>query len=203
MVSRGLTYNILSGLEISVTLVSICSAMVSKTHSQLIFLFLFLLSSLNIASSSYTHNVANFDKWISFNVKKHEERKNDPGPDLKLRQAESNKVTITVSQDGSGHFKTISEALNSIPPRNTRRVIVSISPGVYREKVMIPRTMAFVTLSGNAGNPLTITGNDTASASGRNGSPLGTFQSATVAVDGSYFVAINIKFEVQTLNINI
>ncbi|QCE07123.1 probable pectinesterase 53 [Vigna unguiculata] len=195
MVSRGLTYNILSGLEISVTLVSICSAMVSKTHSQLIFLFLFLLSSLNIASSSYTHNVANFDKWISFNVKKHEERKNDPGPDLKLRQAESNKVTITVSQDGSGHFKTISEALNSIPPRNTRRVIVSISPGVYREKVMIPRTMAFVTLSGNAGNPLTITGNDTASASGRNGSPLGTFQSATVAVDGSYFVAINIKFE--------
>lgn len=63
---------------------------------------------------------------------------------------------------------------------------------------MIPRTMAFVTLSGNAENPPTITGNDTASASGRNGTPLGTFQSATVAVDASYFVAINIKFEVHT-----
>ncbi|KAG2402504.1 pectinesterase 53 [Vigna angularis] len=183
--------------------------MVSKTHSQLIIVFLFLLSSLNITSTSYTHDAVNFDKWVSRNVKKYEERKSilktkvkvaAPGPDLKLRDAESNKAIITVRQDGSGDFKTISEALNSIPPRNTRRVIVSISPGVYREKVMIPRTKAFVTLSGNAGNPPTITGNDTASASGRNGTPLGTFQSATVAVDASYFVAINIKFENCYLN---
>jgi len=69
-----------------------------------------------------------------------------------------------------------------------------------REKVMIPRTMPFITLSGEAGNPPTITGNDTASASKRNGTPLGTFHSATVAVDASYFVAINIKFEVYALN---
>jgi len=70
-------------------------------------------------------------------MKKYDERKNIlkskwKVADLKLRQAESNKVIITVSQDGSADFKTISEALNSIPPRNTMRVIVSISPGVYR-----------------------------------------------------------------------
>lgn len=64
---------------------------------------------------------------------------------------------------------------------------------------MIPRTLPFITLLGDAGDPPTITGNDTASATGRNGTPLGTFQSATVAVDASYFVAINIKFEVRTL----
>lgn len=123
-------YNILPGLEISVTLVSICRAMVSKTHSQLIILFLFLLSSLNITSSSYTHDAGNFDKWVSRNVKKYEKRKTILK--TKVKVAESNKAIITVRQDGSGDFKTISEALNSIPPRNTRRVTVSISPGVYR-----------------------------------------------------------------------
>ncbi|KHN00330.1 Putative pectinesterase 53 [Glycine soja] len=39
---------------------------------------------------------------------------------------------------------------------------------------MIPKTLPFITLLGDAGDPPTITGNDTASVSGR------TFQSATV-----------------------
>lgn len=39
-------------------------------------------------------------------------------------------------------------------------------------------------------------GNDTASSiNERDGKPLKTFQSATVAIDASYFIAINIKFE--------
>lgn len=67
-----------------------------------------------------------------------------------------------------------------------------------REKVMIPRTLPFITLLGDARDPATITGNDTASVTGRNGNPIGTFQSATVAVDANYFMAINIKFEVRT-----
>ncbi|XP_061344488.1 probable pectinesterase 53 [Gastrolobium bilobum] len=179
--------------------------MVPKTHFQAI---LFLLSSLYITSSISIDRVADYDKWISWNVKTYQKRtiletkRNVAATgavgqalDLKLRQAESNKVTITVSQDGAGDFKTITEALNSIPPRNTRRVIVLIAPGVYREKVMIPRTLPFITLLGDARGIPTITGNDTASVTGRDGTPLGTFQSATVAVDASYFIAINIKFE--------
>lgn len=85
---------------------------------------------------------ADFDKWISWNVKNHQKKTilgtklnvtaNGQALDLMLRQAESNRVRITVSQDGAGDFKTITEALNSIPPRNTRRVIVLIAPGVYR-----------------------------------------------------------------------
>lgn len=62
---------------------------------------------------------------------------------------------------------------------------------------MIPRNMEFITLIGDAEDPPTITGNDTASVVGRDGRPLGTFQSATVAVDANYFIAINIKFEVH------
>lgn len=65
-----------------------------------------------------------------------------------------------------------------------------------REKVTIPRDLPFVTFIGDATDPPTITGNDTASVIGRNGVPLKTFQSATVGVDANYFVAMNIIFEV-------
>ncbi|PON67447.1 Pectinesterase, catalytic [Parasponia andersonii] len=92
-------------------------------------------------------------------------------------------------------FKTITEALNTIPPRNTRRLILNIKTGVYREKITIPRRLPFITFFGDADNPPTITGNDTASATGKDGKPLRTFQSATVAVEANYFVAVNVKFE--------
>lgn len=65
---------------------------------------------------------------------------------------------------------------------------------------MIPRTLPFITFLGDAKDPPTITGNDTASVTGRDGNRLGTFQSATVTVDASYFMAINIKFEVYKSN---
>lgn len=62
---------------------------------------------------------------------------------------------------------------------------------------MVPKTMDFITFLGNASDPPTITWNDTASSiKGRDGRPMKTFESATVAVDASYLVAINIKFEV-------
>lgn len=68
----------------------------------------------------------------------------------------------------------------------------------------MPRTLPFITFTGNVtGDPPTITGNDTASVYGKDGKPLRTLQSATVAIDADYFVAINIKFEViRFLNSN-
>jgi pectinesterase len=65
-----------------------------------------------------------------------------------------------------------------------------------REKIIIPRALPFVTFLGDASNRPTITGNDTASTAGGDGRPLGTYHSATVAVNANYFVAANIKFEV-------
>lgn len=69
--------------------------------------------------------------------------------------------------------------------------------GDSREKISIPRALPFVTFAGDANDPPTITGNDTATVAGRDGMPLGTFHSATVAVDANYFVAVNVKFEVK------
>lgn len=45
---------------------------------------------------------------------------NDIAGDRKLRLAEINKMEISVSQDGSGDFTTLGDAINAIPLYNTR-----------------------------------------------------------------------------------
>ncbi|OIT08163.1 PREDICTED: probable pectinesterase 53 [Nicotiana attenuata] len=174
--------------------------------------------SLSLQSSSPLENqekdnIGQLEQWISLNVKHYRKRaaslkwmqesvrkrKQVQVPasslDPKLRNAEMNKMIISVSQDGSGNFKTIKEALASIPVYNKRRVILDIKPGVYREKINIPRSLSFVTFLGDSSDPPRITGNDTAAAAGTDGRPLKTFQSATVSVDADYFVAVNVIFE--------
>ena len=64
-----------------------------------------------------------------------------------------------------------------------------------REKVLIPRTKPFITLQGS-GNT-TIQWGDTANMLGADGSPIGTYKTATVGVDASYFIARNITFKVN------
>jgi pectinesterase len=56
------------------------------------------------------------------------------------------RAQIIVAKDGSGNFRTIQEALNSIPKYNARNIIILIKRGTYSEKVYIERS--FVTLVG-------------------------------------------------------
>ncbi|MCH85120.1 putative pectinesterase 53-like, partial [Trifolium medium] len=74
--------------------------------------------------SSLAIHVANVDKW---NVN----GATGQSLDFKLRQAESNRMNITVNPNGGADFKTITEAINSIPAPNSRRVVVFIAPGLY------------------------------------------------------------------------
>jgi pectinesterase len=86
-----------------------------------------------------------YNNWISWNIQNYRQKAtlkakskveapgtSRKGLDVKQWKAEMNKVRISVSQNGTSDFKTIREALNSIPLYNTRRVILVISPGVYR-----------------------------------------------------------------------
>lgn len=121
--------------------------MASNSYFQLI-LFLSFFCNCSLKTSS---EITDFDKWLSWNVQNHRSKQalgkadqslNIQSPagtgsggrvlDDKLRIAEANKVRINVSQDGTGDFRTIKGALNSIPLRNTRRVILVIKPGTYR-----------------------------------------------------------------------
>jgi pectinesterase len=55
---------------------------------------------------------------------------------------------LVVATDGSGQFRTVQGALDSIPKGNRERLIVLIKDGTYREKVRIDAS--FVTLRGQS-----------------------------------------------------
>ena len=58
------------------------------------------------------------------------------------------KPDVVVTGDGSGDFKTIQEAVSSIPSNNLQRTIIFIKDGLYHEKVRIDS--GFVTLHGQS-----------------------------------------------------
>lgn len=58
------------------------------------------------------------------------------------------KPDLTVAADGSGDFKTIQEAVASIPRDNRQRMIVHVKDGTYHEKVRVDAS--FVTLRGQS-----------------------------------------------------
>ena len=56
------------------------------------------------------------------------------------------RAQIIVAADGSGMFRTIQDALNSIPKNNANPVIILVKKGTYHEKLFIEKS--FVTLVG-------------------------------------------------------
>ncbi|KAH6792761.1 Pectin lyase-like superfamily protein [Perilla frutescens var. hirtella] len=93
---------------------------------------------------------------------------------------------ITVKKDGSGNFKTLTDAIKSIPSGNKQRVIVSIGPGNYTEKVTIPRDKPFITLYGDPKNmPVFVYGGTAAK--------YGTVDSATLSAESDNFTCVNVK----------
>ena len=56
------------------------------------------------------------------------------------------KANIIVAPDGSGQFKSIQEAINSVPQDNNQNVIILIRKGIYHEKLYITRS--YITLVG-------------------------------------------------------
>ncbi|CAL0318145.1 unnamed protein product [Lupinus luteus] len=122
------------------------------------------------------------DKWYNENVQPLAQRMDTLDP--ATIAAEGAATVIKVMQDGSGQFKTINEALKSIPKGSTKRVIVYIGPGTYNEKIRIEREKPFITLYGAPGNMPNLT-------YGGNALKYGTVDSATLIVESDYFVAAN------------
>ncbi|KAK2390590.1 putative pectinesterase/pectinesterase inhibitor [Trifolium repens] len=55
-------------------------------------------------------------------------------------------VIVTFAKDGSGDFKTISEAFAAIPKTYTGRYMVFVKEGVYNEQVAVTKKMQNVTI---------------------------------------------------------
>ncbi|KAE8665485.1 putative pectinesterase/pectinesterase inhibitor 7 [Hibiscus syriacus] len=99
---------------------------------------------------------------------------------------------VTVSQDGSGNFTTIKDAL-SAAPNNTNGLkgyfLIYITAGVYQEYVSIAKNKKYLLMIGDGINQTIITGNRSVVDGWT------TFNSATFAVVAPNFVAVNITFQ--------
>ncbi|BBH06602.1 Plant invertase/pectin methylesterase inhibitor superfamily, partial [Prunus dulcis] len=99
---------------------------------------------------------------------------------------------VTVSQDGSGNFTTISDAVEAAPNNSAPSkgyFLIYIKAGVYEEYVTIDKKKKYLMMIGDGINQTVVTGNR--SVKGGNWT---TFRSATFAVVGQGFVAVNMTF---------
>lgn len=97
---------------------------------------------------------------------------------------------ITVAADGSGDFKTITQALEAIRAYMDYRVTVNIKNGLYQEKLIIPSWIENVDFIGEDKDKTIIRYNDYAGLDN-----MGTFRTFTVRVDGNNLTFKNITFE--------
>lgn len=107
--------------------------------------------------------------------------------------------SIVVAQDGSGKFKTVQAALDSIADNNSEVRIILIKPGTYKEHLQIPKTKPLITFRGDDkdASKTVITfdrhaGMDDPEAPGKK---VGTSGSESVLVLAENFTAENITFE--------
>lgn len=101
---------------------------------------------------------------------------------------------FVVAQDGTGDFLTVQEAINAVPDfRKGGATLILIKRGVYKEKLLVPKSKDGVHLIGEDGVVLTY--DDYAKKLNIFGEEKGTSGSSSVYIFASNFVAENITFE--------
>jgi pectinesterase len=110
--------------------------------------------------------------------------------------ASAKPTEITVALDGSGNFKSVQEAIMSVPAATAASpVIIRIRPGTYRELIYLQREKRFFRLVGEDASRTILTYNLNANIPGSDEKPIGTFRTPSTQIDADDFVAENITFE--------
>lgn len=108
---------------------------------------------------------------------------------------------IHVALDGTGNYKTIQEAVNSVRDLGKEEVKILIKKGVYHEKLIIPSWKTNISLIGENPDSTIITNADYSGKSYANGKDafglekFSTYTSYTVLVQGNDFKAENITIK--------
>ncbi|ESW10595.1 hypothetical protein PHAVU_009G222600 [Phaseolus vulgaris] len=110
------------------------------------------------------------------------------GPSDFVGSDEKPTPNVTVAQDGSGDFKTISEALAAIQAPYEGRYVVYVKAGVYDETVTVTKKLANLTMYGDGGDKSIITGNKNFVDGVR------TFQTASFVVLGDGFLGREMQY---------
>ncbi|KAH6790031.1 pectin methylesterase 3 [Perilla frutescens var. frutescens] len=109
--------------------------------------------------------------------------------DRRLLQSSTVTPNVVVAADGSGDYKTVAAAVAAAPEKSSKRYVIRIKAGVYRENVEVSKKKTNIMFIGDGRTTTIITG----SKNVQDGST--TFNSATVAVVGEKFLARDITFQ--------
>lgn len=59
------------------------------------------------------------------------------------------KADIVVAKDGSGKYRTISDALKHVPNKSKKRIVIYVKKGIYYENVRVEKTKWNVMIVGD------------------------------------------------------
>ena len=94
-----------------------------------------------------------------------------------------------MAKDGSGQFKTITEAINSYPKKHQGRFLIYVKAGVYDEYINVDKKKPNILLYGDGPTKTIITGNKNYAAGVK------TMRTATFTTLAPNFIAKSIAFE--------
>ena len=114
---------------------------------------------------------------------------------LLISLSASSQKKWTVSQDGSGNYKTVQAALDAIPVNNKQRITIYIKKGTYQEKLHLDSTKDFVTLVGEDKFKTILTYNDHTGKVAPSGEIINTRTSWSFIIKGNDFYAESITFD--------
>jgi pectinesterase len=105
-------------------------------------------------------------------------------------------VNLYVAADGSAKFKSVQEAIMSVP-QGTREnpVVIHVAPGTYHELIYIQREKRFFKIVGDSATNTVLDFNLYASITNAEGRPIGTFKTPSTTIDADDFSAENITFQ--------
>ncbi|XP_044335861.1 pectinesterase [Triticum aestivum] len=98
---------------------------------------------------------------------------------------------VTVDQSGAGNYTTVGDAVAAAPSNlgaSSGYFVIRVAAGVYEENVVVPKSKKYVMMVGDGIGQTVITGNRSVVDGWT------TFNSATFAVLGQGFVAVNMTF---------
>ena len=104
--------------------------------------------------------------------------------------AQERRDTLVVSRDGTGDFRTLQEAVESVRAFMDYTVTIYVKNGVYKEKVIVPSWVENIDIIGEDRDKTIITYDDHA-----NINKMGTFRTYTVKVEGSDITFKNLTIE--------